>query len=136
MNTISKERGNFTLTRRITRSPKSLNFTFYTINLHMTLCCLCSKVINNISRSFNLCDSQTQGYARIHFNVQYFIRMEIKLFLLCKYCIIGHLLQGSVMEQPLYKHQPRLYDVIGHRKILFLPWVWTQKRLKDVILEW
>jgi len=20
------------------------------------------------------------------------------------YCIIGHLLQGSVMEQPLYKH--------------------------------
>jgi len=26
------------------------------------------------------------------------------MFIYFVYCIIGHLLQGSVMEQPLYKH--------------------------------
>jgi len=56
MNTNSKERGNSTLTRRRTRNPKSLIFTFYTGSLHMTSCCLFSKVVNNISWNFNLCD--------------------------------------------------------------------------------
>ena len=31
----------------------------------MTSCCLCAKIVNNISRNFNLCHFQTQGYARI-----------------------------------------------------------------------
>ena len=124
MKTNSKERKNSTLPLMCTRNPKSLFFTFYTGSLHMTSYCLCSKVVNNISRNFKLCDFLTQGYARIHFNVQYCIRMEIKIqilysdllilntsflswtlmFIYFVYCIIGHLLQGSGMEQPLYKH--------------------------------
>ena len=63
MNTNSKERENSTLTRRRTRSPQSLIFTFYTGSLHMTSCCLCSKVVNNISRKFNLCDCLVLGGA-------------------------------------------------------------------------
>ena len=43
----------------------------------MTSYCLCAKIVNNISRNFNLCDFQTQGYTRIHLYVQYCIRMEI-----------------------------------------------------------
>ena len=51
----------------------------------MTSGCLCAKVVNNIQRNFNLCDFQTQGYARIHFYVQCCIRMEITVlyFKLC-----------------------------------------------------
>jgi len=43
----------------------------------MMSCCLCAKVVNNISLNFNLCDFNTPGYARIHFYVQYCIRMKI-----------------------------------------------------------
>ena len=43
----------------------------------MTSCCLCANVVNNISLNFNLCNFQTEGYARIHLYVQYCIRMEI-----------------------------------------------------------
>ena len=47
--------------------------------------CLCAKVVIYISWNFNLCDFKTLGYARIHYNVQYCIRMEITVlyFKLC-----------------------------------------------------
>ena len=35
----------------------------------MTSCCLRAKIVNNISRNFNLCDFQAQGYARILYGV-------------------------------------------------------------------
>jgi hypothetical protein len=37
-----------------TRSQKRLIFTFLTGSPHMTLCCLCAAVVNNISRNFDL----------------------------------------------------------------------------------
>ena len=38
-----------------------------------------------------------------------------RMFIYFVYCIIGNLLQGSDMEQPLYKHTTSIYDAIGHR---------------------
>jgi len=43
---------------KLKRTPcqKRLIFTFKTGSRHMTSCCLCAKVVSNISQIFNLCD--------------------------------------------------------------------------------
>ena len=82
MNTNSKERGNSTLMRRRTRSPDSLIFTFYTGSLHMTSCCLCSKVVNNISRNFNCVIVRPRDMQEYILMFKYCIRMEINIQIL------------------------------------------------------
>ena len=58
------------------------------------------------------------------------------VFIYFVHCIIAHLLQGSVMEQPLYRHRPRLsmtQSVI--EKYIFTTDL-DSRRLKDITLEY
>ena len=58
------------------------------------------------------------------------------VFIYFVFCIIAHLLQGSVMEQPLYRHRPRL----SMTQSVITKYIFTtdldSKRLKDITLEY
>ena len=100
-----------------------LIFAFQTGSLHMTSC-LCAKVVSNISRNINfydldpvicknsMCYSGSSQGMRIYIPCLFSISPQPisnpHMVLYFLYCITGHLLQGSVMEQPISKHRPRL----------------------------